>query len=121
MVHRIVAEQFLGPCPEGREVNHKDGNKQNNCAWNLEYVTGNENHRHASKAGLKTCGENHPHSKLSADAVGQIRKLSAQGFRATVLAKMYGVSVRNIYGIKSGEFWVRSKKAALSTGAGEKI
>ena len=34
-VHALVTDAFLGPCPDGREVNHRDGNKVNNHVSNL--------------------------------------------------------------------------------------
>jgi hypothetical protein len=47
-VHRLVAEAWLGPVPElARDVNHKDGIKDNNSVDNLEYCTRAENIQHS--------------------------------------------------------------------------
>lgn len=48
-VHRLVAAAFIGPCPEGYVVNHKDENKANNVISNLEYVTFRENNIFGSR------------------------------------------------------------------------
>lgn len=51
-VHRLVAETFI-PNPKMKKcVNHKDGDKGNNCVDNLEWVTHSENMHHAVDQGL---------------------------------------------------------------------
>lgn len=51
--HRVIAELFCNK-EDGKDfVNHKDGDKQNNCADNLEWVTRSENALHSFKNGLQ--------------------------------------------------------------------
>lgn len=46
LVHHLVLFSFIGKRPEGYEANHKDGRKNNNCDWNLEWVTPERNREH---------------------------------------------------------------------------
>lgn len=42
-IHSLVAEAFIGPCPYGKEVLHKDGDNLNNVDTNLRYGTQADN------------------------------------------------------------------------------
>ena len=54
-VHKLIARTYLEN-PEGKpEVNHKDGNRTNNCINNLEWVTCKENLAQADFAGKPKC------------------------------------------------------------------
>lgn len=52
LVHRLVAKYFCDGYAEGLVVNHKDGNKLNNHYTNLEWVTHQQNTKHAFDTGL---------------------------------------------------------------------
>ena len=52
-LHSLVAGAFIGPRPEGHQVNHKDGDKLNPRSDNLEYVTPSGNSLHAFTMGLR--------------------------------------------------------------------
>ena len=53
-VHRLVASAFIGERDGSADVNHKDGDKQNNAVENLEWCNRKENMRHARDTGLLT-------------------------------------------------------------------
>lgn len=55
-IHRLVWAYHKGQLPEGKQINHIDGNKKNNQISNLEAVTGKENIQHAYALGLRKTG-----------------------------------------------------------------
>lgn len=119
-VHDLVAEAFIGPKPTGMCVNHIDGNKLNNDASNLEYVTPARNSAHASELRLMATGERHgrhtmPHrtargertntAKLLPSDVMAIRKRCERGESLTTIAQDYGVGKTTISAIKTRRNW----------------
>lgn len=96
--HRIIAECFV-PNPRGcKFINHKDGNKKNCAASNLEWVTASENAEHAYRVlgrkppRLGTCG-----TRFTPDQIRAIRKDQR---KVTEIAKEHGVTRESIYNIK---------------------
>lgn len=73
-VHKLMQDAFFDPDPERPEINHKNGNKQDNRLENLEQCTRLENMRHACETGLferpDTAGR--PKQKIKIVETGQI-------------------------------------------------
>lgn len=53
LLHRLVALHFLPNPYEYPQVNHKDGDKENNHVRNLEWCSAQQNNEHALKTGLR--------------------------------------------------------------------
>lgn len=109
-VHILVAEAFIGPCPEGMEVNHKNGDRYDNSVGNLEYVTRSENLKHSyrvlGREAVVVCGEANGQAKLTAVSVRQIRRLYAEGgVTQCELGRRYGVSHATISRIFHRKKW----------------
>lgn len=51
LVHRLVLEAFVGPCPDGMECCHNDNNRLNNLVSNLRWDTRYNNVQDTRAAG----------------------------------------------------------------------
>lgn len=106
-IHRLVAKAFI-PNPENKpQINHKDGNKQNNNYTNLEWVNQKENMNHAKKNNLfnPVIGENHYKSKLKEHQVRKIKRLLKSKMKHGEIAKLFGVCRQSIGSIKNNISW----------------
>ena len=94
-VHRLVALAFLGSPPTGKgQVNHKNGVKSDNRVENLEWISGQDNIRHAFATGLNygRKGESSLRSKLKDRDVIDIRDRYSNGETIASMARSYGVT-----------------------------
>lgn len=116
-VHRYVALYFVPNKDCKPLVNHIDGNKQNNNANNLEWVTYSENITHAYKNNLRIFyidktvkrGEEHYRSKLSKEDVVKIKKLNAKGMGYRKISKNLNLPIGAVRGVISGKTWKHIK------------
>jgi hypothetical protein len=89
-VHRLIAKAFH-PNPQNKpEVNHDDGNKLNNCEWNLEWATRKENAIHSHATGLQK-----PSEKQRKSAFDLCKKRT--GFNNPVAKRIIDISTNQVY------------------------
>ena len=105
-VHVLVAHAFVGPKPDGTEINHIDYDCLNNAASNLEYITRAENMQHAVAHGhtLRTTmrGTDNGNALLTDGDVVAIR---ASRVSRDKIASMYAVSPVTIKFIRERRSW----------------
>jgi len=90
-VHRILCLTFLRNPENKRTVNHKDGNKLNNCVSNLEWATDSENIQHAHNNGL-----NKGSKKVFSSTIEKASEMFFGGATITSIAKHFGVVTASI-------------------------
>lgn len=107
-VHRVVATAFL-PNPDGlATVNHKDGNKQNNCVDNLEWMTQGDNKRHAFQTGITEAwwiGDKHSRSTFTNAQIHAICSQFASGVKPRELAKSTTKLYQKLFRIYNRDNW----------------
>ena len=96
-VHRMVLEAFVGPCPEGHEALHHDGDKGNSQLGNLRWGTHVENCTDRTRHG--TSG-----SVLTLSRAREILALKGSA-RQVDIAAQFGVSQVLVSQIHRGKVW----------------
>ena len=106
-IHQLVAAAFIGPCLDGKEVNHKDGVKPNNVATNLEYVTPSENTLHAVRNGLFAAarGEANGIAVLTEEKVHEVRRRLLAKESQKSIARDLDVDPSTISYVATGGTW----------------
>lgn len=99
-LHRLVAKAFIPNPLSLREVNHRDGNKHNCRAENLEWSTRSHNLSHARQNGLR----------VGAGKAGKLTAEQARTIRNSILdrrelAALFGVSYYTVRAIQRGQRW----------------
>lgn len=108
-VHRLVARAFLEEMPEDKpDVNHIDGNKENNRIENLEWSNKSLNGFHAHKLGLNVCnpqkGSKHGMARLSDEDIKTIRELKKTETNKQI-ASRYNISTTHVWRIVTNRGW----------------
>lgn len=106
-IHRLVAIAFIKNHDNKPEVNHIDGVKINNGIWNLEWVTGKENIRHAYKIGLHIPlkGEQIHSSIYTEDTIINICEMLQQNRSFTEISEKLNVTKFAIHFVLRKKRW----------------
>jgi len=103
-VHQLVMLAFE-PNPLGLpEVNHKDGNKHNNCRQNLEWSSFSGNALHAIATGLRSPDRRR---KCTLEQAESIRARINGGASVAVLAREFNIDRKTVYGMLNGRTYKR--------------
>ena len=104
-IHRLLAEAFIPNPNNYSDVNHVDGNRQNNCLSNLEWCTHSENIKHSYKLENRSAlGENNAKCKTNEKIVNEICKYLELGFKSSYIRDL-GYDYNLIRAIKQKRNW----------------
>ena len=104
-VHRLVLEAFVGPCPEGQECRHLNGDPGDNRLENLVWGSPLENSLDMVKHGTSIKGTKSPKAKLKESDVLTVMSLLKDGMKDSAIAKRFGVAPGAVIAIRLGYSW----------------
>ena len=99
-VARLVASHFIRKPKEKEQVNHIDGNRLNDRADNLEWVSCSENMKHAFRLGLMPLPKGR--MKFSRIQIEKVRKLRKKGLLHRSIAQTLGMGTSTVTHILLG-------------------
>jgi hypothetical protein len=106
LVHRVVAETFLGPAPVGKNtIRHLNGNPLDNRAENLCWGTMAENTADMLSHGRSVAGRKGTSHKLGRAGAESMRARFAEGASQASLAREFGVSLTTVSSVVQGRSW----------------
>lgn len=105
LVHRLVLEAFVGPCPDGKQAAHNNGNKADNSVDNLRWATPKENMADQYIHGTRIVGDKTAKCKLTPDDVLSIRYAREFGLSYKSLGRLFGVTPQSVFAILKGVTW----------------
>ncbi len=107
IVHRLVLEAFVGPCPPGMQGAHCDGNPDNNALANLEWKTPKANSEDRIIHGTSKKGSKHNLAILDEAAVISMRadKVANPSITLKELGAKYGVSLHVAHQVLTRRTW----------------
>lgn len=94
----FILEAFAGPCPEGLEACHENGDCLNDSPSNLRWDTHSSNLLDKRRHGTAD-PEKHPKAKLKNEDITTIIDLRANGQRLKAIAERFGVSEQRVFQI----------------------
>ena len=108
LVHRLILKTFVGPCPDGMECRHLNGNPADNRLRNLCWGTHLENMQDRDLHGRTSHpqGEKHPLVKLKIRDVRMIIYTHRTGlFTMQEIATQFRISIASISLIVNRKRW----------------
>lgn len=105
-IHKIVLEAFVGARPNGMQVAHGNGDKQDNRLANLRWATPAENQADREAHGTGRKAKPHPATRLGLDMARIIRRVHAESsMNLTKLAACFGIPRTTAADIVNNRVW----------------